>query len=126
MMWQHKKLFEADAANVAEAEALGGKPEQNPVAGSQVDPKVDAFPKDGHDPKARLMVRMVVILKLQLMVKTVMILKLRLMVKMAMMANLKSLMMFLLKLSRKELNYLDRLEIQEIHRVEMPVNTTYF
>ena len=65
--------------------------------------------------KLRLMVRMVVILKLQLMVKTVMILKLRLMVKMAMMANLKSLMMFLLKLSRKKLNYLDRLGIQQIH-----------
>ena len=47
-----QEALEADAANVAEAEALGGKPEQNPVAGSQVDPKVDAFPKDGHDPKA--------------------------------------------------------------------------
>ena len=45
-----QEALEADAAKVAEAEALGGKPEQNPVAGPQVDPKVDA--KDGHDPKA--------------------------------------------------------------------------
>ena len=44
--------LEADAAKVAEAEALGGKPEQNPVAGPQVDSKVDASSKDGHDPKA--------------------------------------------------------------------------
>ena len=47
-----QEALEADAAKVAEAEALGGKPEQNPVAGPQVDPKVDASPKDGHDPKA--------------------------------------------------------------------------
>ena len=45
-----QEALEADAAKVAEVEALGGKPEQNPVAGPQVDPKVDA--KDGHDPKA--------------------------------------------------------------------------
>ena len=47
-----QEALEADAAKVAEAEALGGKPEQNSVAGPQVDPKVDASPKDGHDPKA--------------------------------------------------------------------------
>ena len=45
-----QEALEADAAKVAEAEALGGKPEQNPVAGPHVDPNVDA--KDGHDPKA--------------------------------------------------------------------------
>ena len=47
-----QEALEADAAKVAEAEALGGKPEQNPVAGPHVDPRVDGAPKDGHDPKA--------------------------------------------------------------------------
>lgn len=47
-----QEALEADAAKVAEADALGSKPEQNPVAGPQVDPNVDASPKDGHDSKA--------------------------------------------------------------------------
>ena len=47
-----QEVLEADAAKVAEAKALGGKPEQNPVAGPQVDSNVDGSSEDGRDPKA--------------------------------------------------------------------------
>ena len=115
MMWRHKKLLRLTRLKLRKLKRWVVSLNKILLLVLKLILKLMLLLKMVMTLKLRLMVRMVVILKLQLMVKTVMILKLRLMVKMAMMANLKSLMMFLLKLFRKELNYLDRLEIQQIH-----------